>query len=146
METLYAQCLLWALGLATGEAYADTLHRAYRAQPESALLTGLEACTTDPGHSLSLLEAAAAAQGNAFSQAAFAKALFSGLQTVYTENHFELTHLGKKCYALWKALPTSLRNEEPFLTLSYAQDSLSWGDEATMWAHLERAIAQARGR
>lgn len=145
METLYAQCLLLTLGLAAGEAYADTLHRAYRARPESALLTGLEACFPDAGHSLSLLEDAAAEQGNGFFQAAFAKALFTGLQAVYTENSFSLPHLGKKCYALWKALPPSLRDQEPFLTLSYAQDSLSWGDEAAMRAHLERAIAQARG-
>ena len=145
MEHLYACCLLWALGFTAGESYANALHSSFRDRPESPTLFALEEAFPDTGRSLSLLEAACTAEGSGFSQAAFAKALFMGLRAVYTKNHFALSSFGKKCYALWKALPTSLRDQEPFLTLSYAQDSLSWGDADGMRAHLEAAFTKACG-
>ena len=145
MEFLYACCLLWALGFTAGESYANALHSSFRDRPESSTLFALEEAFPDAGRSLSLLEATCAAGGSGFSQAAFTKALFTGLRAVYTENHFALPIFGKKCYALWKALPSSLRDQEPFLTLSYAQDSLSWGDETAMRAHLEAAFTKACG-
>ena len=145
MEFLYACCLLWALGFTAGESYADALHSSFRDRPESPTLFALEEAFPDTGRSLSLLEAVCTAEGSGFSQAAFAKALFTGLRAVYTENHFALPSFGQKCYVLWKALPSSLRDQEPFLTLSYAQDSLSWGDETAMRAHLEAAFIKACG-
>lgn len=145
MEHLYACCLLWALGFTNGESYADALHSSFRDRPESPTLFALEEAFPDAGRSLSLLEATCAAGDSGFSQAAFAKALFTGLRAVYTENHFDLVIFGKKCYALWKALPSSLRDQEPFFTLSYAQDSLTWGDETAMRAHLEEAFVRACG-
>lgn len=90
---------------------------------------------------LSLLEKACVDESS-FSQAAFANALFTGLRAVYSENHFSLPVFGKKCYTLWKALLFfALRGA--LLTLEYAQDSLSWGDEPGMRAHLERVFAVA---
>ena len=32
-------------------------------------------------------------------------------------------------YDLWKLLPDKINNEEPFCTLNYAGDCLSYGDE-----------------
>lgn len=32
-------------------------------------------------------------------------------------------------YSLWENLPGNIQDIEPFWTLSYADDSLSWGDE-----------------
>ena len=32
-------------------------------------------------------------------------------------------------YSLWESLPGNIQNIEPFFTLSYADDPLSWGDE-----------------
>ena len=32
-------------------------------------------------------------------------------------------------YDLWKLLPDKINNEEPFYTLNYAGDCLSYGDE-----------------
>lgn len=145
MEHLYACCLLWALGFTNSESYTDALHASFRNRPESSALFALEESFPDAGRSLSLLEAACTAGGSGFSQAAFAKALFSDLRAVYNENLFPLPFFGRKCYALWQALPPFLRHEEPFLTLSYVQDSLSWGDEDGMRAHLEAAFAKASG-
>ena len=145
MESLYACCLLWALGLTNGESYANALHSSFHDGPESPMFFALEEAFPNAGRSLSLLEAVCTGEGSGFSQAAFAKALFTGLRAVYTENHFALPIFGKKCYALWKALPSYLRELEPFLTLSYAQDSLAWGHETAMGAHLEAAFTKACG-
>lgn len=141
MEKLYAECLLWALGLRSGDEYAALLHQQFRTQPEDSLLFQLEECATDAGRSLAQLERAVAQNEGAFCRQTFAHRLFAGLQTAYAE--IPLPDLGKKCYRLWQALPESLQKEQPFLTLQYAEDSLSWGDEAGMRAHLEQAFATA---
>ena len=143
MEKLYAHCFLWALGLTDGETYGDTLHRQFRARPACPLLFALEESLSDTGHRLCLLEGACNDGSNAFAQDAFARELFSGLRAVYRENRFPLPVLGGKCHRLWEALPESLRYQQPFHALEYAQDSLAWGDEAGMRAHLEAAIAMA---
>ena len=33
-------------------------------------------------------------------------------------------------FGLWESLPGNMQNMEPFWTLCYADDPLSWGDEA----------------
>ncbi|MBO5501451.1 MAG: hypothetical protein J6K73_09935 [Clostridia bacterium] len=143
MEKLYAQCLLWAVGF--GQSYADALHAAFRDKPESPILFSLEDCLTDAGHSLSLLETEYTGQGSAAELEVFAKELFSGLQAVYHENRFSLPVFGSKCHCLWEALPEGWRYQQPFHTLEYAQDSLGWGDEDSMRAHLEAAFVKACG-
>ena len=143
MEHLYACCLLWTLGFATKETYADSLHSFFLENPESSTLFALEESFPDAAHNLFLLEKACVCESSAFSRAAFANALFTSLRAVYNENHFSLPVFGKKCYTLWKTLPAFLRYEEPFHALEYAQDSLAWGDEYGMRAHLERAFADA---
>lgn len=34
-----------------------------------------------------------------------------------------------RMYSLWKNLPSNIQNQQPFFTLCYADDPLSWGDE-----------------
>ena len=42
----------------------------------------------------------------------------------------QISDFAGKMYALWSALPEKLAREEPFATLSYADDCLPYGDEA----------------
>lgn len=47
----------------------------------------------------------------------------------YYSNCSDIKIFADKMYSLWESLPGSIQDEEPFWTLSYADDPLSWGDE-----------------
>lgn len=41
----------------------------------------------------------------------------------------DIQRFGNAMYSLWENLPGNLQDMQPFLTLCYADDPLSWGDE-----------------
>lgn len=51
-----------------------------------------------------------------------------------------ITEFGRKMYKLWGYLPASIMENEPFHTLSYADDCLSWGDEKQCRELYEKAM------
>ena len=57
----------------------------------------------------------------------FGDQLMSELKTVYEES--DIVGFSEKMYDLWKLLPDKINNEEPFYTLNYVGDCLSYGDE-----------------
>ena len=58
----------------------------------------------------------------------FGKSLMKVLKKYY-ECCTSIEQFSEKMYLLWESLPGRLQNEQPFFTLSYADDPLSWGDE-----------------
>ena len=55
--------------------------------------------------------------------------MFRGLEAVYKSDSISIPEYGSRCYQLWIYL-SYVRHIEPFFSLSYADDCLSWGDEA----------------
>lgn len=51
------------------------------------------------------------------------------MESGYEKCHCNIHEFAGRMYKLWKSLPDCLRYIEPFHTLSYADDPLSWGDE-----------------
>lgn len=58
----------------------------------------------------------------------FGKILMSKLKEVY-ENCSDIKCFADQMYSLWESLPGNIQELEPFWTLCYADDPLSWGDE-----------------
>ena len=58
----------------------------------------------------------------------FGRILMSRLKAVYV-NCPDIKRFEGRMYSLWESLPGNIQNIEPFWTLSYADDPLSWGDE-----------------
>lgn len=58
----------------------------------------------------------------------FGKILISKLKAVYV-NCSDIKCFASRMYGLWENLPGNIQNIEPFWTLCYADDPLSWGDE-----------------
>ena len=58
----------------------------------------------------------------------FGRILMSRLKAVYV-NCPDIKRFAGRMYSLWESLPGNIQNIEPFWTLSYADDPLSWGDE-----------------
>lgn len=126
MEKLAALCCLWAFGLAEKEEYYKELDMLFMLSPEDNLLFELEDLGGDCGAALArvfpLIE-------NSLNVDQFGKELFVALEKVYNENKLMLEEFGKRCYALWNFLPASIDTKEPFFSLCYADDPLSWGDK-----------------
>jgi hypothetical protein len=57
----------------------------------------------------------------------FGRFLIDELEAVYKE--MDINNFATKAYSVWNLLPKSIENMEPFWTLCYADDPLSWGDE-----------------
>ena len=57
----------------------------------------------------------------------FGKLFLDELKVIYIE--MEIHSFAGKAYAAWNLIPKNIDQIEPFWTLSYADDPLSWGDE-----------------
>ncbi|MGN0586895.1 MAG: hypothetical protein ACI4JF_06375, partial [Oscillospiraceae bacterium] len=69
----------------------------------------------------------------------FGKALMRLIKPIYES--MDINVFGSKMYALWEGLAGNLQDEEPFLTLCYADDSLSHGDERTTRQKYEKMLS-----
>ncbi len=58
----------------------------------------------------------------------FGRILMSKLKMVYV-NCSDIKCFASRMYSLWETLPGNIQDIEPFWTLCYADDPLSWGDE-----------------
>jgi hypothetical protein len=58
----------------------------------------------------------------------FGKIFMSKLKEVY-KSYSDIREFASRMFNLWEGLPGNLQNIEPFWTLSYADEPLSWGDE-----------------
>lgn len=58
----------------------------------------------------------------------FGRILMSKLEVIYV-NCSDIKYFANRMFGLWESLPGSIQNIEPFWTLCYADDPLSWGDE-----------------
>lgn len=130
MEILICKSLLWTFGLSTSESYNATLDKEFLENPDSDILLQLEFCSSDCDATFDIINRYWMYECKDFSVDAFGKCLFEELKKIYDSNIFTIEDFGRKCYSLWQHFPEEFYLTEPFHTLSYADDCLSWGDEA----------------
>lgn len=58
----------------------------------------------------------------------FGRILMSRLKVFY-ESCQDIKDFADRMYGLWESLPGNIQQIEPFFSLSYADEPLSWGDE-----------------
>lgn len=140
MEMLYAEFLLWLHGFNSGEEYETLLNERFLSSSQQDILLDLEYSS----HMLDTKELFLRYWGYAcpaLNPDTFGKILFAGLKRVYEANAFCIEEFGRRCYQLWNDIPASLNQIEPFWTLGYADDCLSWGDEAQTRRLYEKAFS-----
>ncbi|MGM0125067.1 hypothetical protein IGI37_002463 [Enterococcus sp. AZ194] len=77
----------------------------------------------------------------ALNGALFGQYLFEKLKKIYFSDELQIDEFGRKMYSIWNTyLPDCLAKEEPFWTLSYADDCLSYGDEKQTRELYEKAF------
>ena len=129
MERLICKALLWKNGLTDGSDYSRILDEIFLSDVNNELLLELESCSYDYDTAVDILQRFWKYECKNFSVDIFGRCLTKDLKKVYESNNFPIEDFGRKCYSLWQQLPDELNTIEPFHTLSYANDPLSWGDE-----------------
>ena len=129
MEKLICKSLLWKMELSNGEDYNTTLDKMFLENSNNDLLLELESCSSDSDATFDILQRYWKYKCGDFSVDDFGKCLLEDLKTVYFSNAFIIAEFGKRCYQLWQQLPSEMHTKEPFHTLSYANEPLSWNDE-----------------
>ena len=127
MEELLACALLYQCGLTPKEEYIQKLDSLFLQDETNELFLELEFCTGDWSKTLSELNACW--NGDVCVER-FGKALMGGLKRIYDRKETDLREFAKGAYAIWNMLPWRVGSVRPFQILSYADDPLSWGDEA----------------
>lgn len=125
MEELLIDMILFSQGLIPESEYKKRLDELFLGNPENNDLIYLE-WETDINKAV--LYVRAHINCNSFNLNQFGKNLMSKLKVIYAECT-DIKWFADRMYGLWESLPGNIQHIEPFQTLCYADDSLSWGDE-----------------
>lgn len=129
METLFACAYLWAWGLADKKDYLEILDELFAESPENACLLELEGLAADYRESFFRIKQYFDYETGSFDTERFGRSLFAGLEKAYFSGKWSMAEFAKRVYEIWSLLPGDIMHEEPFFSLMYADDPLSWGDE-----------------
>ena len=125
MEELLAYAILLYEELVTENEYSKRLDELFFNNPENDDLLYLE-CETDIKKAIIYVRTHI--DYKSFDHERFGRILMSKLKVVY-ENYLDKADFANRMFSLWENLPGNIQDIEPFFTLSYADDSLSWKDE-----------------
>lgn len=129
MEFLFAHAYLCLFGFYSMQEYNKYLDNKFLENPNDEILLELEECSSSCKDSFALLKRYFEYETNNFNYYLFGKTLFAGLEKAYENDIYTITQFGRRCYNLWNLLPERVSMDEPFYTLNYADDCLSYGDE-----------------
>lgn len=126
-EILLSYAFILSVGLVSDGDYKEYLDGQFMKDPENALLLELEWSTSDiPGTIKVIFDYCLE---NDVDYDTFGRFLMIKLEEIYDQENIEIQFFSSKMYSIWEMLPYEMQNEEPFLTLCHADDSMSWGDE-----------------
>jgi hypothetical protein len=126
-EILLSYAILLYVGLVSDTEYKENLDAHFLEHPDNALLLELEWRTKDIEGSIKIIFDYCLE--NNVDYDIFGRFLISKLEDIYYQDDMDIRFFGSKMYLIWRVLPSEIENKEPFWTLCYADDPLSWGDE-----------------
>ncbi|MFW7359605.1 hypothetical protein [Vagococcus fluvialis] len=127
-EELLVLAILAETDLIKLSCYLERLNNFFLNEPENKILLELEFLYKDINEAIYILQNLSIT--NQIDYHSFGKILFKEIEKVYLSNSFTINDFGQKIHLIWNLyIPNSLYEQEPFWTLSYADDCLSYGDE-----------------
>ncbi len=134
MEDLYVYALLCAVGYDEFQNYRCVLEDLFVNDPNNDELLDLMGRAYKDAilHTLYLMNA------HLVDQDAFGSCLMDSLQPIYETEDLQV--FGRHMYKLWTNLPDNLKDVDPFIILSYADDCLDYGDEKQCRELYEKAL------
>lgn len=137
MEELLAYAILFYEEIVVNEdLYQIKLDSHFLAHPENELLLHLE-WETDISNAVTYIRTHFDYQN--LNRELFGSILMETLKEYY-DNCSDIKIFADKMYSLWESLPGNIQEEEPFWTLCFADDPLSWGDEAQTRSLYEKML------
>ncbi len=130
MERLISKAYIWQSGLSDGTDFNKLLNDKFLEDPNNELYLNLQFTSFDRQASYDILNRYREYSLKDFSIQKFGKYLLEDLKAIYKSNIFGINEFATKCHTLWVQLANNISYEEPFYILSYADDPLSWNDEA----------------
>lgn len=127
VEILLSYAILLYVGLVSDSEYKEILDTYFLKHPDNALLIELEWRTFDIEGTIKMIFDYCLE--NNVNYDTFGYFFISKLEEIYYQYDMDIQSFGSKMYSIWTLLPSEIDNKEPFWTLCYADDSLSWGDE-----------------
>ena len=128
MEELLACVILCGEGLLPWEVYQEKLDALFLADPDDDLLQELEWNAGDWKGAYARIREYWEGHAESIRMEAFGRFFLDRLKEIFWQEDLDLRRFGKRMYVLWENLPPWLQDVQPFWTLSYADDPLSWGD------------------
>ncbi len=125
MEELLVYAILLYEKLTTEDEYNKRLDELFLDNPENDDLLSLE-WETDIANAVIYIRTHVDYSSVDYEQ--FGRILMSKLKVFY-ESCPNIKKFADRMYGLWESLPGNIQQIEPFFSLSYADDPLSWGDE-----------------
>lgn len=125
MEELFVYLILFYEKIITYDLYQKKLDSLFIENPNNEVLLNLE-WETDIEKIIVYIRTNLDYQNLNYEM--FGKILMSKLKEYYN-NCSDINIFANKMYSLWKNIPSYIQSEEPFWTLSYADDPLAYGDE-----------------
>lgn len=125
MEELFALLILNCEEIIIDNRYYKKLNELFLNNPENNDLLYLE-CENDIKKSSYYIKNHI--DLNTFNYKLFGIFLMQNLK-VYYEKCSDIKIFAGKMYVLWLSLPESIKDKEPFFSLNYLDEPLSWGDE-----------------
>ena len=124
MERLLAYAYLLCENLISMDEYETTLNKLFLENPSNADLLELEIISNNKKSTIAYIKTHI--DYNTMSFDIFGRELFKLLKPIY--HNKDLKSFSTAMYSLWESLAGNLQEIQPFWTLSYADEPLSWGD------------------
>ena len=140
-EKIYAFILLLQADIVTKEEYNDYLDLLFLEDSENELLIDLEFASNDLSETLTIINEVFYKQDALLKYDVFGSVLFENIRKLYEKGTLGIEDFGRKVLCLWNLLPCEILQTEPFWTLSYADDCLSFGDESQTRKLYENAFS-----
>lgn len=125
MEELLAYAYLLGTDLISEAIYEEKLNELFLQNPTDEDLLELELLNRNRKETIAYIRTHLKYNSMDFDR--FGRVLFRLLKPIYAS--MDIQRFGNAMYSLWENLPGNLQDMQPFLTLCYADDPLSWGDE-----------------
>lgn len=137
LEELTALAMLLYEEIAvTEDLYLERLHQFFLKHPEDPFLLDLE-CQTDLDEAMLMIRRRVDCRG--LDRNRFGRVLMGFLKEYYAACG-DLGRFAKKARSLWEDFPLNIQKEMPFWALSWADEPLSWKDEAQSRSLYEAAL------
>lgn len=124
MEELFAYALLFSEGYDFWKQYSEQLDKLFLESPDNEEYLYLETLKSPKEAALHIIAVMSEAS---FDTDLFGRTLMKLIGQIYEKS--DLADFGTRMYSLWVKLPKNIEQNEPFFTLCYADDYLSWNKE-----------------